>query len=400
MNNKTLAAAFALALLLTTLLCIGVQAASPAEFWETRRTGTNCFNKVPEEAWFKDAADLGVSWVRLAFGKWKGEKRDFLMGSADNYQGLVEKDARKLGQVLDWAHKYGLKVVLAPLSLPGARWSQKNGGRFDPRLWEDETFWDQSKAYWHDIARRFGSHPALAAYNIKNEPAPEKGRGVAEHGPVGDLSRFKPWYAEHKGTPADLYRFYTEVIEAIRSVDKSMPIMVDAGWYAQPGAFTYWPGALADGNVLYAFHMYEPYAFTSNANAKRQHPFAYPGIVPFGGREVDWNRDTVVRYLAPFFQWATDNSIPRDRIVAAEFGCMRRNRGCDKYLGDVIDVLDAEGIHWAFYSFREDEWDGYDYEVGIRPLGWKYWEAVERGENPQVPRSDNPLFDVIKSRLK
>jgi len=270
MKNKNLVLICILTLLLTAVLPYGVQAAAPADFWKTQRTGANCFNKVPEETWFKDAADLGVSWVRLAFGKWKGEQRDFLMGNADNYRGLVEKDAQKLKQVLDWAQKYGLKVVLTPLSLPGARWKQKNNGKFDPRLWEDFNYWKQSKAYWHDIAERFGTHPALVGFNIKNEPLPEKNRGVAEHVALGDNSRFKAWYAKNKNTPADLYRFYTEVIHTIRQVAPDMPIMVDAGWYAQPGAVTYWPAALDDDNVLYSFHMYEPYDFTSNSNFKRK----------------------------------------------------------------------------------------------------------------------------------
>ncbi|WP_147819375.1 glycoside hydrolase family 5 protein [Salidesulfovibrio onnuriiensis] len=400
MNNKILASAFFLALLLTSLLSFAVHAATPADFWKTQRTGTNCFNKVPEESWFKDAADLGVSWVRLAIDKWEGERDDFLMGDADDYRGLVEADAQELGQVLDWAHKYGLKVVLTPLSLPGARWSQNNGGRFDSRLWENRKYWNQTKAYWRDIAERFGGHPALVAYNIKNEPAPEKGRGVAEHELLGDVSRYQTWYEKHRGTAADLYQFYTEVIAAIRTVDKDMPIMVDGGWYAQPGAFTYWPGALSDPNVLYSFHMYEPYKFTSNANAKRKYPFVYPGVIPFAGKEVDWNRDTLELYMSPLFQWAAKHNIPSYRIVAGEFGCMRRNSGCRQYLEDVLAILDDNQLHWAFYSFREDEWDGYDYEVGTKPLGWKYWEAVERGEHPGVPRKPNPLFAVIRSHLK
>uniref|UniRef100_A0A1I7ZIA3 MarR family transcriptional regulator n=1 Tax=Steinernema glaseri TaxID=37863 RepID=A0A1I7ZIA3_9BILA len=43
---------------------------------------------------------------------------------------------------------------------------------------------------------------------------------------------------------------------------------------------------------------------------------------------------------------------------------MRRWAGCTAYLEDVLGTLDRQQVHWAFYSFREDSWDGMDYELG------------------------------------
>ena len=57
------------------------------------------------------------------------------------------------------------------------------------------------------------------------------------------------------------------------------------------------------------------------------------------------------------------------------------------------------GWHWAFYSFREDSWTGMDYEIGPGPLGWAYWQAVERGENPTPPRRPNNLISVLRQAL-
>ncbi|WP_218044231.1 glycoside hydrolase family 5 protein [Kiloniella majae] len=371
-----------------------------ASFWDQTRTGANAFNKQQTEAWFEDASDLGVSWVRLAFDKWESKHRDFLVGDADNYQGLVEEDFAKLEKALDWADGHNLKVVLSPLTLPGARYRQNNGFKYDSRLWRDPAFADQANRYWFDLVTRLKNHPAVAAYNIINEPAPELGTGLAEHGVPGNVERFMPWYETHKNTPADLYAFYSGIIKTIRSVDPKTMIMVDAGWYAQPTAFTYWPGPLPDHNVLYAFHMYEPFDFTSNGNFKNKKNFVYPGIVPFAGKDVNWNRDKIRAYLAPFYKWAEQHKIAPSRLVAGEFGCMRRNKGCAQYLRDVIDVFDENETHWAFYSFREDEWDGYDYEVGTGGLPWDYWKAVDRGEKPEVPRSDTDIFLTIKSKLK
>jgi hypothetical protein len=78
---------------------------------------------------------------------------------------------------------------------------------------------------------------------------------------------------------------------------------------------------------------------------------------------------------------------------------MRKNEGAAKYLQDVINFLNMNEFHWAFYSYREDSWDGYDYELGTGALGWKYWEAKEKGENPALPRKNNDLFEVIKQQF-
>lgn len=335
------------------------------DFWKTPRKGANYFNAIPDEAWFQAAQDLGIEWVRLAYEKWTGAERDFLMGNADHFDGLVQEDLARLIQTLDWASRHGVKVVITPLGLPGARWTQKNDGKPDLRLWNDKTYWVQAARFWRALAEQLRNHEAICAYNILNEPTPEMGTGMAEHGPT---ARFQEWYPAHRGTSHDLPSFYTGIIAAIREVDSGTPIMLDAGWYAQPDAFTYWP-TLDDSRLLFSFHMYEPYDFTSAHNFRNHRNLTYPGKIPFAGEEPAWNRNQIEAYLQPFFQWAKNKSIPGSRLVCGEFGCYRRNLGCDQYLSDVISVLNQNAAHWAFYSFREDEWDGYDYETGAGSLG-------------------------------
>jgi len=351
---------------------------------------------VPEEQWFQAARELGVEWVRLAYEKWDGEKRDFLMGDADNFSTLVKEDLNSLIQALDWAQEYEIKVVITPLGLPGNRWSQNNDDRDDLRLWNDKAYWEQATRFWTELAGSLRNHPAVYAYNLINEPTPEKGTGLAEHGPV---SRYEKWYADYRGTSHDLPTFYAKVIKAIRRIDPMTPIMLDAGWYAQPAAFTYWP-QMDDSRLLYSFHLYEPYSFTSASNFREERKLSYPGKVPFADEEMEWNYKQIEAYLQPLFDWAQDQKVARNRLVCGEFGCYRRNIGCDQYLADVISVLNKREVHWAFYSFREDEWDGYDYEIGVGGLGWEYWKAKEEGLNLPLPRSDNPLFEVIKKEFR
>ena len=139
------------------------------------------------------------------------------------------------------------------------RWAQNNQGQFDDRLWQDKRYWSQAAAFWRDMARELKHHPAIAAYNLINEPAPEKQGGLAEHAELGQMQQ---WYAQAQDGARDLPLLYRQLIAAIREEDTDTPIMVDAGWYAGADAFGYWPAPLEDPRLLYSVHMYEPFEFT------------------------------------------------------------------------------------------------------------------------------------------
>ncbi|WP_416221003.1 glycoside hydrolase family 5 protein [Pseudomonas sp. RP23018S] len=368
------------------------------DFWDSPRHGGNSFNRLPPDGvYFQALADYGASWVRLSYDKWAPAQRDFLLGDADQYPGLVNADLAQLIEVLDRAHQAGLKVVIAPLSLPGMRWSQNNGGVFDDRLWQDRRYWQQSADFWRDLALALRDHPAVAAYNLINEPAPEKQGGLAEH---ADLETMRTWYAREQGGTRDLPAFYRQVVAAIREVDPTTPVMLDAGWYAAADALSYWPQPLPDPRVLYSVHMYEPYAATSAPNLLRATPYAYPGKVPFAGAQQRWDGARVAQYLKQPFDWIAATGVPRNRLVVGEFGCMRRLPGCAQYLEDVLSVLDRKQLHWAFYSFREDSWDGMDYELGTDKVPWRYWQAIDKDEPDPLPRLSTEAFEPIARRLR
>ena len=386
------------ALWLLGVLSGAAGAADMIAFWDKPERGGNSFNRLPpDQAYFDALQDYGASWVRLSYDKWQPAERDYLIGNADQYQGLVAKDLQQLKTTLDRAHAAGLKVVITPLSLPGMRWAQNNGDHFDDRLWQDKRFWTQSAAFWRDLAAVLKEHPAVAAYNLINEPAPEKQAGLAEH---ADAAKMRDWYEKQVGSARDLPGFYQTLISAIREVDPLTPIMVDAGWYGAADAFSYWPAPLADSRVLYSFHMYEPYAATSAPNLQRARPYTYPGLVPFAAGMQKWDPNRVRSYLQLPLDWAAQHAIPANRMVAGEFGCMRKLPGCQQYLEDVLSALEAARVHWAFYSFREDSWDGMDYELGSANVPWAYWKAAEDGQPDPVKRSATAEFEPISKRLK
>ncbi len=385
-----------LALILVTASA-PVMAADLIDFWNTPRHGGNSFNRLPpDQAYFDALRAYGASWVRLSYDKWKPAQRDFLLGNADRYEQLPAADLKQLRDTLDRAHRAGLKVVIAPLSLPGMRWSQNNQGQFDDRLWQGNGYARQAVSFWRDLARALEDHPAIAAYNLVNEPAPEKFGGLAEH---ASAERMQQWYAQARSGARDLPALYTQLIAAIREVDAKTPIMVDAGWYASADAFGYWQVPLQDDRVLYSVHMYEPYSATSAPNLSRKVPIDYPGLAPFAGEIQQWDAERVRQYLELPLAWMERMKLPRSRLVVGEFGCMRRLPGCSEYLEDVLSVMDRHRLHWAFYSFREDNWDGMDYELGSAKVPWRYWQAIEQGAPDPLPRKATVEFEPIRRRL-
>jgi hypothetical protein len=54
---------------------------------------------------------------------------------------------------------------------------------------------------------------------------------------------------------------------------------------------------------------------------------------------------------------------------------------------------------WAFYSFREDSWDG-NYELGSEKVNWKYWVAIDANKPDPVKRKAIPEFEPVRKRLQ
>jgi hypothetical protein len=362
-----------------------------ASFWESQRRGANCQNRRLGREYWQAAAGAGLEFIRLLPDAWPSAGRDFLLGDADRFESLQERDLAALLRELDEADRAGVKVVLAMLSLPGARWRQLNRDRDDGRLWRDEKYQSQALAFWTQLARKLRRHPAVVAYNPLNEPHPERGFGFDYPAKAG----FAAWRVAAKGTAADLDRFNRRVVEAIRSVDPETPILLDGAFYASPEGLGLMEPVTA-GEVLYAFHFYDPWEYTAfRVNRGR---YAYPDRMPAAdGAIVRWTADVLRDRLAPVARWSREKGIPPRRIVAAEFGVDRRVPGAERYLADLVPLLDQGGWHSAFYAFRGDgNWTGLDYELGTQKVDPRIWDAPDPERYKK--RGDNPLWRILRRR--
>lgn len=385
-----------------TALLLGVSGSGSAEpneklaFWDQQRRGTNGGGGGDPEEWFGAAAEVGIEYVRFSPANLRGAGRDFLLGDADQFKGIPDSDLRSLIETLDIAERNGIKIVLTMFSLPGARWRQHNDHQFDDRLWSGEEFQLQAMAFWKELAGHLRNHPAVVGYNPLNEPHPARTAGFEDDSGEG----FTRWQVENRGGSADLNRFNARIVEAIRSVDSETPVILE-GWFHASAMGLGRLRPVDDPAVLYAFHFYDPWIFTTyRINNGR---FEYPGKMPASDFEewVVWTPDHLAHRLQPVVEWSRRFEIPATRVMAAEFGCDRRVPGAGEYLSDLIAQINAHQWHWAFYSFRASDWDGLDYELGTQKLGWRYWQEREKGVDHErlIERHDNPLWEVLKRQF-
>jgi len=367
--------------------------------------GANSFNDIPpSQDYFNALAEYGGEWVRLSWTKWESPSGGaFLIDDPSNYTGLVEGDVLILKRVIARAEQSGLKVVLTPLSLPGAVWTQHNGDQIDDRLYSDKKYWEQSGAFWRDMAFIFKDDPTVVAYNLLNEPTPERAVGYEKGTVEEDIS----WYQKQKDTAGDLPALYNYIVESIRLVDPETAIMVGGGFFANPKGFDYFQESLEDKNILYDFHMYQPWAATSVQNVRNGSKLDYPGEMKIWGRTEIWDAERVSQTIRQPFDWASKHGIPKSQIVMGEFGCHRYLKWCPIYMEDVLSAADELGIHWAFYTFRSDSWGGMDYELGNQPPSkastgvsvQSFWELSDENRLSEVPRSNTAAFEPISRRL-
>ena len=353
------------------------RASAGMDFWRTPRRGANLFDRRESAARLRAAAAAGISWVRLAPDKWSGAGRDYLLGDADSFTSIPAADLAGLRAVLDSADAAGVKVALVMLSLPGARWRQNNGDRSDFRLYCDERSLVQAEAFWRELAGALRGHPAIVAYDLLNEPHPDRARGV----PPGRL--------------AEVQR---RLVAAVRAADPDVPILLEGAAFASPVGVDAMP-LLDDPRVLYSFHFYEPWPYIDHRQRGR---WRYPGPIPAEDdtslRET-WGPERIEAALAPVHAWQARHGVGSDRIVCAEFGVPRTHPGAIEWLRDVVRACERHGWHWAFYSFREDTWPAMDYELGTGALPRGYWQAVDAGRTVELPRRPNALWEVLRRGL-
>ncbi|GGG02238.1 glycosyl hydrolase [Cysteiniphilum litorale] len=373
-------------------------------FWQTQKKGANFFRQHPASLkdW-QDAKQVGIEFFRIPLDAYLGYPVKL-----DNITQLTAFEIKSFDQNLKDAKITGIPIILSFLSLPFSVWKQQHGNHDDLRLWQDKKHWQAAGDFWAAVAKRYKANPNIVAYNILNEPHPEVLKLKNSNSAIFNVD-FTSYYKKVVGTSEDLNAFYEYMVKRIRHVDPDTPIIVDAGWYAEPPAADYLKPIDAK-NILYAFHMYEPYIYTTRKinNGK----YVYPGKIATGNDQFsDWNKATLEKFLQPIVNFQERYHISSQQIILEEFGVDRMTKGATQYLKDIVNIANKNNWHWAFYNYRGDEWTGMNYELSVKPMKWQFWKDEEKtnlfpnltygkANKYYVYDKNNPLWHAVIGTMK
>jgi hypothetical protein len=272
-----------------------------------------------QETWIGAAdldriADLGFDLVRVPFA-WQ-----MLMDD----DGAMRDDASAFGR-LDWvvaeAARRGLYVVLDLHAAPGGANPAHFGGQAGSnRLWTDPTAQQMTERLWRAVAARYAVQPAVAGYDLLNEPL------AADAGPEDERQlRVK-------------YDLVDRLVRAVRDVDPDHTIFIPAFpslGVAPPPARYGWT------NVVYETHHFGIEAHDDEAG------------------QAQFVRTTLEGLAAA--RRSSDVPLFVGELWLSDFTPL---------FGDFVRGLNELGISWANWTYKHKQ-----------PAGARFPEGISQGPN-------------------
>lgn len=239
-----------------------------------------------------------------------------------------------LRDVLPWAEKYGIRIVVDLHVAPGGR--DASG---DMNMFYDETFATAFLEAWKRIAGRCRGQKGIWGYDLINEP-----------------SQNRP-----AAPDCDYWTLQARAARLVREIDPVTPIIVESNGWDSPKQFVYMkPLDLKD--VIYQAHMYDPGYYTHqgvhapSADEWDRTPYPCPE------KKLDKT------YLRTSLKPVLDFQKRHDAVVyIGEFSAISWAEGADAYLRDCMAIFNEYGWHWTYHAFRE--WEGWSVEH--ESTGWR-----------------------------
>lgn len=292
-----------------------------------------------QESWLDESdldriAALGLNAVRLPI--W--------------YRNLQTEDGQWLPdgfKRIDWfvaaAWKRGIYTVLDLHGAPGGQTKGESTGRIRPKaeLWNNEAHLARTTAIWQRIATRYRGNPAVAAYDLLNEPSDAPSLGT-------------------------IWSTYDRLYRAIREIDPDHVISVEGcintrvgeksigwGWDALPH-----PDLFGWKNMLYQLHHYE----------------------------WDWNHLDKQKRGIDFHvsEWNSHKSygVP---VYMGEFNPMAQEQAWSHALGKFTE----SGFSWTFWTYKATHGTGSD--------SWGLYNPIKKPAAPNLATDD---LETIRSKWR
>lgn len=297
----------------------------------------------------------GVNLIRLQFNRtpdYPGSLEESLLA----YDKKIDDYLNKLDWVLKEASKRDWKVVVALFGMPGGRLPSH-----DFRLTGDKRCFDHFVETWRKIARRVKGHPAVYGYDLMNEP----------------FVRAVPTYI-------DYWNAQRICAEEIRKIDPDTTIIVEGPHLRSTDGFAYLTPLKMD-NVIYQVHVYWPQEYTHQGVGANP---LYPEVA-WPDKKRDWD----AAHLRHMLRFVRDFERRYGaKIYVGEFSAIGWAQAPEKYLEDVIQMIEDSGWDWSYHAFRE--WEAWDVECESA------FPIAEKRRKMKPALEETPRAKVLKRGLR
>ncbi len=308
-----------------------------------------------QEDYFR-VAEMGMNVVRL--NVW------YRLFEHDYYPYVYDKPEGWdwLKQQIGWAKEARVYIILSMMRPQGEYQGPDYAGQF----WEEDPYYrDRLKALWVEIATRYQDETQIAAFDLLNEP----------------------WTNERN----DLWVEYSqELVNTIRSVDGNHLLDI------QQDLSTATPFLIEDPaqNVMYDFHFYEPYYYTTQfvrRGFQGQYGDPLTPIMPW-----DWDLEfskplppaAVPAGDSDWAQYETERFIPPPGMVGAQVVFLPPDEG--KVIFDAFDLIEyaPDGTSQVLMNVeiegREPSAQTYPSGSPFTLYDWNFLPLDESGAQAQV----------------
>ncbi len=341
-------AAFVLLLLaLAIIVCAPARAANIFPYWQVSGTrivssigneplrlrGFNvCWWVPPTEADAVNIKAMGANCVRYMFGY-------------DPKGAYDPKQIEEVQQQIRCFTQQGLWVV--PVLYMFRRDDPADRHRkLDP--WSTPEMNAEFLALWTDLIGRLKGDPLVAAWEPINEP--------------------------HDVKPEVAAAWYRALIPQLRKLDPYRPIVIEGANYSHAedlsGLFK-----MDDPNIIYAFHHYYPFEFTTDLKTP---PLAYPG---------KWGKAYLAKIIDPADRFREKYNVP---VWCGEFGCKTGAPGYQLWLRDSCAILEANQFDWCIWAWalqpKDPKNDTFDINLEKPAVLGVVTSLFRETQNPSQPR--------------
>lgn len=237
---------------------------------------------------FDNCAEMGMSVIRLPFT---------YMNLCDDNGNLKSNAFDRLDWFVQNCSQRGMYVILDMHGAFGSQNGMDHSGEINDgkQLYYNQSNKDKTLNLWKKIAEHFKGNPAVAAYDILNEPGIKAAATYSLH-----------------------WDFYNEIYNTIRSKDSNHIIIMESCWDADNLPR---PSQYGWTNVAYEYHYY-PWSTQNSSDAQKSY---------FSSKVSDIANHN---YGVPTF--------------VGEFTCFEQAEGWKA----AMSTFNSQGWHWTTWSYK------------------------------------------------